>query len=388
MNRGAIRVFLSCYCGYLFLYISRAALTMAAPELKDQGLLTTEQIGLLGSVFSIVYACGRLVSGRVCDRVLPWKVIGAGLLLCGISNICVGVFPPFTAIAVLWGSNALAQSFLWGSILRTLSAVYGEQTAKKRASQMATAVAAGNLAGILLHSGLIKGLGVNWAFLFPGIVTLFLGGAAVVILRPVCPPAAEEQRTDGIWRDAQLRKMLMPALVHGIMKDNVSLWMTVYIMDTFGVNLEQSTGYILLIPLLGILGRLFAPGLYRLVREREVPLLLGGFAAAAAASGLLAAAPSAAWKAIGYLSLVYMAVSVINACFLAFFPLRYASCGQSATVSGVLDFATYLGTGLSAIAFGRLIDAYGYSAMFLSWAGASVLAIGYLLKTHRRTGRK
>lgn len=383
MKRKPLWIFLTCYCGYLFLYISRSALTMAAPELKALALLTTEQIGLLGSLFSITYACGRLISGRICDRVIPWKVIGLGLLLCGVSNLCVGAFPPFAAIALFWMTNALAQSFLWGSILRILPEIYGEQTAKKRASQMATSVAAGNLAGILLHSGLISRLGVRWAFLCPGFVTLFLGVTAFVMLRPVHPPVAETRKTGGIWKDRQLRSMLLPAVIHGVMKDNVSLWMTVYIMDTFGVDLEQSAGFVLLIPLLGFFGRLCAPGLFRIFRERELPLLLVCFATAAAASGLLIFSPAAAWQAVCCLSLVYMVVSIINACFLAFFPLRYASRGQAATVSGVLDFATYLGTGLSAMIFGTLIGVYGYGAMFLTWAVISVLAIAYLLWKER-----
>lgn len=383
MKRKPVWIFLTCYFAYLFLYISRAALTMAAPELKTMGLLTTEQIGLLGSLFSIVYACGRLISGRVCDRVIPWKVIGMGLLMCGASNLCVGAFPPFAAIALFWMANALAQSFLWGSILRILPVIYDEKIAKKRASQMATSVATGNLAGILLHSGLISSFGACWAFLFPGLVTSLMGVTAFVMLRPVHPPVAEVRKTEGVWKDRGLRRMLLPALIHGVMKDNVSLWMTVYIMDTFGVDLDQSAGYILLIPLLGILGRLWAPGLFRLFQEREVPLILVCFAAAAVASGLLILPPDAAWQAVCCLSFVYMAVSVINACFLAFFPLRYAARGQTATVSGILDFATYLGTGLSAMVFGSLIENYGYGAMFLSWIVASVLAIGYLIYKER-----
>ena len=386
MKRKSAWIFLSCYCAYLFLYVSRAALTMAAPELKNLGLLTTEQIGLLGSAFSIVYACGRLISGRICDRVVPWKVIGIGLLLCGVSNLGVGAFPPFAAIAMLWMTNALAQSFLWGSILRILPEIYPEKTAKKRASQMATSVAAGNLAGILLHSGLISNLGARWAFLCPGFVTLFLGATAFVVLRPVDPPVIETKKTEGIWKDKQLRNMLLPALIHGVMKDNVSLWMTVYVMDTFGVNLEHSAGFVLLIPLLGFLGRLCAPGLFLAFREREVPLLLAGFATAAVASGLLIFT-SAAWQAVCWLSLVYMAVSIINACFLAFFPLRYASCGQTATVSGVLDFATYFGPGLSAMVFGTLIGIYGYGAMFFAWVVISVLVILYLVWKEKQTGK-
>lgn len=44
--------------------------------------------------------------------------------------------------------------------------------------------------------------------------------------------------------------MLLPAMVHGVMKDNISLWMTVYVMDQFGVDLNASAYFILLIPAL------------------------------------------------------------------------------------------------------------------------------------------
>ena len=117
MKKQNIRIFLVCYASYLFIYVARLNLSMAAPGLKNLAVLSTEQIGLLGSVFSVVYACGRLFSGLLSDRQAPWKMISTGLVLCGISNICFGLFPPFLAILLLWGVNAFAQSMLWGAIL-------------------------------------------------------------------------------------------------------------------------------------------------------------------------------------------------------------------------------------------------------------------------------
>ena len=82
---------------------------------------------------------------------------------------------------------------------------------------------------------------------------------------------------------------------------------------------------------------------------------------------LIFLAPSP-WLAVVYLSLLYMAVSVMNACFLSFFPLQFGREQAVASVSGIMDFATYLGTGISSMVFGILIEGYGYNAMFLSWA--------------------
>lgn len=370
MKKQTSRIFLVCYFAYLFIYVARLNLSMAAPGLKDAAVLSMEQIGMLGSMFSVVYACGRLLSGILSDRYPPWKMISLGLVLCGVSNICFGLFPPFGAILLLWGVNAFAQSMLWGSILRILSAIYPESIAKKRASYMATTVAAGNLVGILLNTGLINRFGTAWAFLVPGGITLVMSLLVAVNTHHVRPPvtAASSRGFSLLLKKRDVRKMLLPALFHGVMKDNISLWMTVYIMDSFGVDLQQSSGYVLLIPTVGFFARILAPELYRMVKEQDKPLLLWGFAFAGGGALLLVFCAYSAWLGILYLSLIYTAVSVMNGCFLSFFPMRFAKDGYVASVSGIMDFATYLGTGISSIFYGMMIETFGYGAMFLSWA--------------------
>ena len=383
MKKSAVPVFPVCYAAYLFIYVARLNLSMAAPGLKNLQILTMEQIGFLGSAFSVVYACGRLLSGILSDRVAPWKMISGGLVLCGVSNLLFGLFPPFGASLLLWSTNAFAQSMLWGSILRILSAIYPERVAKKRASYMATTVAAGNLVGILLNTALINRFGLSWAFLVPGGITLLLSLAVFANTRHIRP---EVQGREGLSFAAllkipQVQDMVLPALLHGVLKDNISLWMAVYVMDSFGVDLEQSSYYILLIPMLGFLARILAPELYRLAGEREERLLAGGFGVCVAGGILLTFLASSAWLAIVYLSLVYMAVSVMNGCFLSFFPLRFAKQGSVASVSGVMDFATYLGTGISSVIYGAMIHRYGYGSMFASWA--VLCALGLFLVRNR-----
>lgn len=383
MKKQTSRIFSVCYLAYLFIYVARLNLSMAAPGLKDLQILSTEQIGLLGSAFSVVYACGRLFSGILSDRIAPWKMISAGLLLCGISNLCFSLFPPFTALLLLWSTNALAQSMLWGSILRILSAIYPGSEAKKRASYMATTVASGNLVGILLNSALINRFGLSWAFAVPGGITLVVCFLVLCNTRHVRPDQqpAKQQKFGSLLKKQSVRCMLIPAWIHGVLKDNISLWMTVYVMDSFGVDLEQSSYYILLIPILGFVARMLAPELYRLAKERECVLLAWGFAACVAGSLMLVFCAGSTWLAIGYLSFVYMAVSVMNACYLSFFPLQFAGEGSVASVSGIMDFATYLGTGISSAVFGILIDGYGYDAMFATWA--VLCGMGFLLQRRK-----
>ncbi len=383
MKKRTPAIFLICYVSYVMMYVARLNLSMGAPALKELSVLNTAQIGTLGSVFSVVYACGRLLSGKAADRTAPWKIICAGLILCGGSNLVLSLLPPYPAFLVLWSVNAFAQSMLWGPILRVLSAIYPQEIAQKKASYMGTAVALGNMLAIVLHNTLISELGVQWVFRFPGFVTVILCVLVAIATGRIAP--SYTANTVGLFaplRKKELRQMLLPAMVHGVMKDNISLWMTVYVMDQFGVDLNASAYFILLIPALGFVGRLLAPYFYRLSRNAEGPLLVCSFAVCILCSVLLIGFPVSAFWAVGYLSLIYMAVSVMNACFLAFYPMQYAREGLVASVSGLMDFATYLGTGLSAMVFGVLIDSVGYWSMFAFWGILSLSAIGILLYHH------
>lgn len=385
MKKHSSRIFLICYSAYVFIYVARLNLSMAAPSLKDLAILDTAQIGLLGSMFSVVYACGRLLSGIIGDKTAPWKMISLGLILCGFSNLFIGFLPPYTTFLLLWGVNAFAQSMLWGPILRILSAIYPEDVAKKRASYMGTAVASGNIVAILLNTELINRFGAQWAFLVPGGITLIISTLIALTTSAIVPeqPTNGSHGYSGLLRNRTLQKMLIPAVIHGVMKDNISLWMTVYVMEQFGIDLAQSAYFILLIPALGFVGRMIAPSLYRLTGGNEKPLLIASYLACAVFSLLLILLPFSAWAAVVYLSLIYMAVSVINACMLAFFPIQFAQDGHVASVSGIMDFATYLGTGLSAMVYGVMIDAWGFRSMFLSWALLAMLAIPILHTKHK-----
>jgi MFS family permease len=203
---------------------------------------------------------------------------------------------------------------LWGSILRILSAIYPAQAAKKRASYMATTVASGNLVGILLNSALINRFGLSWAFLVPGGITLAVSLLVACNTHHIRPAVQQTQSHSfsGLLKKSSVRQMLTPALIHGVLKDNISLWMTVYVMDVFGVDLERSSYYILLIPMLGFLARMLAPELYRLAGERENQVLSWGFVVCGVSSLMLVFRAASPWMAVACLSLVYMAVSVIK----------------------------------------------------------------------------
>ncbi len=376
-NKKNTIIFLICYIAYTAIYIARLNLSMASPGLVEAEILDTVQIGMMGSAFSIIYSVGRLFNGRLSDSQPPYRMISIGLILAGISNITIGFFPPFVGILVLWGCNAFAQSMLWSSILRIIASLYDEETARQKTSYMVTSVAVGNIAGILLNTFIITRFGLAFAFILPGALTLLLSSFVFFSTKEIACEAAPKEHLPmlRLLHNAEIRLSLLPAVLHGVMKDNISLWMTVYFVDRFQVDLNQSAYFVLFIPFMGFIGRMVYPFCYKLCKGKEHRVSFYAFLACAAASLPIGLGTTSPVLAAICLSLIYTAVSIANTSFLSIFPIRFADTGNVASVSGIMDFATYLGAGVSSLIFGVVIENFGYSPMYLSWAAISIISM-------------
>lgn len=364
------------YLAYTSIYIARINLSIAGPEMMNEGVLDTVQLGLLGSVFSTVYALGRLANGSISDGKPPWVMLTTGLVAAGVANILIGFFPPFVGIFLLWSANAYAQSMLWSSVLCVVSKIYDKDTAKKKTSLMVTSVAMGNILGILINTFIISKFGTEFAFFVPGAITVVLGVLVLIATRNIKSVQSEKHISMfKLLTDREILTMSVPAIFHGVMKENISLWMTAYIVDSYNVDLSVSSYYILLIPIIGFLGRIIYPVIYNITKERENSVSVIGFVFCCAASVLLIFKSIGILASVILLSVIYAAVSVINTSMLSIYPMRYLKSGNVASVSGIMDFATYLGSGVSSVIYGVLIKHFGYMPMFASWAAISLISM-------------
>lgn len=379
-------IFIIVYLAYTSIYIARVNLSMAGTELIAGDIVNTMQLGLLGSVFSTVYAVGRLMNGGLSDLKPPWFMITIGLGLAGFSNIFISFFPPFLGIFILWTTNAYAQSMLWSSVLCIISSMYEKRKAKQMTSIVVTSVATGNILSILLNTYLITRFGVKYAFLVPGMLTILLGAAVFLATRgiePVRDIGKEHMSMFQLLKNKELRTMTIPAVFHGVMKENISLWMAVYIVDIYSVDLSTSAYYILLIPVIGFIGRTIYPAFYRLCKENENIVTLVGFFVCIGCSIPLCFGQSNIVISVLCLSFIYTAASIINTSMLSIYPMHYLSTGNVGSVSGIMDFATYLGAGIASAAYGVIIKHFGYLPMFLSWILISLVSVVVVWKILR-----
>lgn len=384
-SRRHDRIFYLFYFGYMAIYIARLNLSMASPAMLQGGILTEVQLGFIGSAFSVVYSCGRLFNGILGDRLAPWLLITVGLLLTGCANLLLSFLPPYFLILLLWCLNAFGQSMLWSSMLRSMTGLYGKDRTDKKAPILGTSIALGNILGILLASWLVSNFGIRAAFVVPGCLTVLTGLVCLRVLPslPEAPrPARQEFPIVRFIRDKRIRGQLLPALFHGVIKDNISLWMAVYFLDRFAIDLESSAWYVLLIPLISLASRFLYPVCYRLCGRRENLISMLCFAVSAVLSVALCLQLPHPITAALCLSLLYALISMINTSLLAMFPLRFARENMVSSVSGLADFATYLGAGIGSAVYGFVIARFGYLPMFASWAVLCIISVILVLHQH------
>lgn len=377
-NRKTL-VFPVCYLAYAWIYVARLNLSVASPQLINKEIISTDQIGVLSGTFFIIFALGRLINGKLSDKTAPYLMISAGLFFTAIGNIFFGIFPPFVILMIMWGVNAFAQSMLWSSVLCAVTAVYGEEKAPKMMSFMITTVAFGNIAGIVVNSVLVNKFGFGAAFIIPGIIALFFSILSYFTLNSIPKPTPDMDNEYVSFVDQlanrTVRNAAYASFAHGVIKDNITVWMVMFFVNVFDTDLSKTSGFVLFIPIVGFIGRIVYPLLYKLFKENEHLVALSGFIISAVSIAPLLLKNKNMVVSLICLGVLYAAVSLINTSMISIFPLRFSHSGNVASVSGLMDFATYLGAGVGSLTLGYAISKFGFGTMFALFETVSVLAL-------------
>lgn len=354
-SRSLPLIFAVCYASYSIVYIARLNMTMGLSPLIDMEFLSRNQAGIAGTTFFCVFAVGRLINGGLGDHFHPGRFLASGLLIIGTSNLLIGIFPAPIPIIILWGSNAFGQSMLWGSILKIMSTNRSIKNAERNTSLMVTSTAAGSILGVLLALFAIEKINVRAAFVIPGIMALMASIAVVRIIKEDTGAMTKKQNfasalsPAGLFRNRNFLRVLVAAVLHGAIKDNLTLWMAVFFIDRYAMPLSETTLYIVAVLLTGLLGRLAFMPLYRFCRRNLTITTSISFGICVTAGGIVTIRGIDPLISAICLSLMSATVMMVNTSLQSIYPMRFTGTNQVSKVSGILDFFTYMGAGAGSL---------------------------------------
>jgi OPA family sugar phosphate sensor protein UhpC-like MFS transporter len=205
-----IRTFYSMYLGYAFYYLSRKSFTFAMPALKADLGFRNDELGILASVFAVVYGISKFTSGILADRSNPRYFISVGLILTGIFNICFGMSSSLWAFILFWGLNGWFQGFGWPGCTRFLTNWYSQSERGRWWGFTNTSHNVGGAAIPLIVGYCLYYFDWRSAMYIPGLLCILLGLFLINRLRDtpqsIGLPAVEVYRNDYASSEKTLEK--------------------------------------------------------------------------------------------------------------------------------------------------------------------------------------
>lgn len=401
------RLFLWLIIGYGFFYTCRLSLSVAKKPMLDEGVLSVEQMGIIGSLLLFVYAFGKFFNGFLADRANIRRFMSVALIFSAIANLVFGAVNNFYLFAALWAFNGWFQSI--GSAPSVVSICQWFSN-KERGTRYGIWAGAHNIGEGLTFVGtalVVNAFGWRWGFWAPGIACLIVAFIMYLNLsdRPQTyglPSAADykqdysagKPRTESV-RSLQIMVLKSPIVwVLGLAsacmymsRYAVNSWAIFYLQEGKGYELIDAASAMAAYPIFGLLGAVFSGVISDRFfgARRNVPTLLYGLLLVFSLSLFYYSPP-------GYLLVDTIALAGFGFAigglivFLAgLIAVDLMPIGAAGAVKGIIGLFSYLGAAAQDWISGVLIEnskitidgvvTYQFDNAFYFWISTSVVSL-------------
>lgn len=372
---------------YMISYITRINYGAVIAEIVEATSIAKSTLSLALTGSFITYGAGQIVSGICGDRFRPKKLVMYGLLLSCAMNLLLPLCTSPYQMLVVWSINGLGQAFMWPPIVRLMTALLSAEEYKKACVIVSWGSSFGTIIVYLLSPLLIGLSGWKTVFVFSAVCGIVM----IVIWSKLCPEVTQDSRAtagsdasprsdrrtasqpsesvSGFRLFSPLMLGIMFAIVlQGILRDGVTTWMPSYISETYqlGSKISILTGVVL--PVFSIACFQLTSELYR--RRFRNPLqcaaVIFGTGAVSAMVLFLLSGQNAAFSVL-LSALLTGCMHGVNLMLICMIPPFFNKYGNVATVSGVLNACTYIGSAISSYGIALLAETQGWNFTIFMW---------------------
>lgn len=392
-----------CWISYFSTYLGRLNFTACIAEMQAADGLSKTALGQVTSAFFVAYGAGQLCSGFLADRFSPRLLVGGGLLGSALLNAGMALSRTAGQMTLLWGLNGLVQAMAWAPLVRTVVDLASDPYCARICLHLATTTPAGTLAAYGVSVLCISFFSWRHSFWFAAVfltLTAFvwLGGIGALqrlARREGLPekgaesggPAGPAHPGGAVIR--AVLWSLAPAgaavFVHGLLKDGILTWTPSFLQENFGFPAAVSVAMTLIVPVVNLTGVYLAGAVHSrwLRNEAATALACFGLCGAGALAWWLAGRASLAVTLVGLL-IATTCMTGVSTMLLSLLPLRFRALGLTATLTGLLNAVTYLGSAVSGAGFGALSEAGGWGAVLAAWWVLAALGAAACWPARRR----
>ena len=408
-NKYAARLCIFLAMVYFTSYVTRLNYNAAMAAIIEEGTLTKTQAGSIGSALFFTYGFGQLVSGALGDRFKPNHIMALGLGLTACCNVLMPTVSTSSLLmAIVWGVNGFAQALMWPPIVKLMASYLSENEYAKCNWLVSTAAHTATILIYVAVPACITWLDWRAAFIISAILAalcmvawLFgfrsLSGKLTDNYADVSVARGKKTEEQGTVQRMPLGRafvlsgsglILIAIAMQGFLKDGVQSWMPTFFTEVF--QMASSTAILsnMLLPIFNILVVTLATWLYQRVFRHEVREAMVFFTLAVVLSVLLAFFyQSSAILCLLLAAIITGSMHGINLMFISFLPRRFAATGKVATVSGICNSCSYVGSCISSYGIALVAEKMGWQTTLFSWAGVALVGILICVLVYRKWSR-
>lgn len=398
-KRYGLYLFLLCWIAYFTAYIARSNYAVLISEMMASGGYSKLSMGVVGTFFFLAYGIGQLVNGLLADRFSPVKMIFIGLMLSAVTNLLMGVSDSVLALQIIWSCNGFALSMVWSPIIKIFSVYMPQELKKKAAFNISTTIPLGTLAAYGLSS-LVFLITPNWrtVFIVSSAVIFILAlvygvfiGRVVKRLKEMSVEDAEiviidnpeklsnsslmsidKKRFLPIFLQSGILIVVVAVMCNGIIKDGVNMWIPTYLKEQYGLGTLATILTVAIIPIFNLSGIYIGQFINSKINS-ELKSTSIIFIFATIVLAVLALGVHHYILAIILLAITTALMLGANSLMLSVFPLYFSRYNKTATVTGFLNFSSYVACAMSTYVFGALSDKFGWAMTQWVWVAVALL---------------
>ena len=391
--KKAIYIGTICSFAYFAVYITRNALSAAAPQMLAAGY-TEAYIGSVSSLFFVFYAIGQLINGCIGDRIKAKWMISGGLLLAAVAN---GVFPYLVKTPNLAMIVYAMSGFFLAMIYAPMVKVTAENTEPIHAVRCSLGHAfasffgspvAGLLATFLVFQSVFVVSSASMVVMAVAVIVTFIYMEKCGMVRygqytRPAPSEQEEEKPKAAARFGaavkqlyrlQIVKFSLVSILTGIVRTSVVFWLPTYIVQYLSYSETEGTTIFTVCTLVMSLTTFIAIYVYgRLNRDMNKTVLVM-FVATAVFFFLtyLVAQPI---LNITFLVLAIMAANGAATILFSCYCPSLRDTGLVSSATGYLDFLSYMAAAIANVIFANAVTSIGWGNLLLVWLALGVVGI-------------
>jgi OPA family sugar phosphate sensor protein UhpC-like MFS transporter len=405
-RKHRFRIMFAITVGYGIAYTCRLALSVVKKPLIDGGIMSAEELGLIGSALFYGYAFGKFTNGFLADHANLKKFFAAGVLLSAIVNLLMGRTEILWIWVFLWGLNGWFQGYGAPTGAVALSQWFSNRERGRFYGIWSTGHAIGEGLTFVGSGALVSFFGWQAGFWGPGVLCVFVAIGIYLLIqdRPPTlglPKIADWKNDHGVekkeqktWQ-AQISILKRPTIwILGL--SSATMYVTRYAINSWGIlYLQEAKGYTL-IEAGGILGVNTFAGIIgcvaygyisdKLFAAKRPPVtLIFGIVEIAALFIIFFAAPGQPILLTSAFFVYGFTLSGLLAALGGLFAIDICPKKAAGAAMGFIGVFSYMAAGLQDQISGFLIEQgttmidgvrhYDFTNAILFWIGGSVVSL-------------